>query len=91
MMRQYEGHNTHLCYYIDQGPKNPGQCDGQAVYCGLSTASEVFLIFTIQLYQFFVRFFLFGLFSEPEVFCPKYTQTAILHAAHFWRVNYGQF
>ena len=26
--------------------------DGQEVYCGLSTASEVFLIFTTQLYHF---------------------------------------
>ena len=31
--------------------------------------------------------FLFAVFSdEPEVFLPKYSQTAILHAAHFWRV-----
>ena len=32
-----------------------GQCiyiyDGQGVYCGLITASEVFLIFTTQLYS----------------------------------------
>ena len=29
-------------------------------------------------------FFLFALVSdEPEVFLPKYSQTAILHAAHF--------
>ena len=32
-------------------------------------------------------FFVFTLFSEePEVFLPKYSQTAILHAAHFRRV-----
>ena len=24
--------------------------------------------------------------DNPEVFLPKYSQTAILHAAHFWRV-----
>ena len=60
---------------------------GQGVYCGLSTASEVFLIFTTQLYQYFSLFLLFALFSdEPEVFLPKYSQTAILHAAHFRRV-----
>ena len=35
--RQYEGHNTPLDFYTDQGP---------GVYCGLSTASDVFLIFT---------------------------------------------
>ena len=26
------------------------------------------------------------LINEPEVFLPKYSQKAILHAAHFWRV-----
>ena len=31
--------------------------------------------------------FLLALFSdEPQVFLPKYSQTAILHAAHFQRV-----
>ena len=64
-----------------------GQYNGQGVYCGLTTASEVFLIFTTQLYQYFSVFFLFALFSdEPEVFLPKYSQTAIRHAAHFRRV-----
>ena len=53
--------------------------DGQGVYCGLSTASEVYLIFTTWLYQRFRAFFLFMLFSdEPEVFLPKYTKPAIL-------------
>ena len=33
------------------------QYNGQGVYCGLSTASEVFLIFTTQLYQYFSGFF----------------------------------
>ena len=59
------------------------------MYCGLSTASKpkVFLIFTIQLCQYFSGFFLFALFSdEPEVFLPKYSQTAILHAADIQRV-----
>ena len=61
--------------------------NGQGVYCGLSTASEVFLIFTTRLYQYSSVFSLFALFSEePEVFLPKYSQTAILHAAHFRRV-----
>ena len=56
-------------------------------YCGLSAALEVFLIFTTQLYQYFSVFFLFVLFGdEPEVFLPKYYQTAILQAAHFRRV-----
>ena len=57
------------------------------MYCGLSTTSEVILIFTTQLYQYFSVFFLFALFKdEPEVFLPKYSQTAILHAADFRRV-----
>ena len=31
---------------------------------------------------------LFALFSdEPEVFLPKYSQTGILHAAHFQRIT----
>ena len=34
-----------------------------------------------------VCFFLFVIFGdEPEVFLPRYSQTAILHAAHFQRV-----
>ena len=57
------------------------------MYYGLSTASEVFHIFTTQLYQYFSVFFLFALLSdEPEVFLPKYSQTAKLNAAHFRRV-----
>ena len=63
-----------------------GQYHGQGVYCGLSTASKMFLIFTTQVYKHF-RVFLFLLVSdEPEVFLPKYSQTAIPHAAHFRRV-----
>ena len=34
-----QGHHT------DQGPQGRGQYYGQGVYCGLSTASEVFIIF----------------------------------------------
>ena len=50
-------------------------------------ASEVFLIFTTLLYQILRAFFLFMLFKdEPEVFLLKYSQPAILHAAHFRRV-----
>ena len=53
-------------------------------------ASEVFLISTTQIYQYFNVFLLFALFSDkPEVFLPKYSQTAILHAAHFRRVVMG--
>ena len=50
----------------------------------MSTASEseMFLIFTTQLYQYVSVFFLFALFGD----LPKYSQTAILYAPHFWRV-----
>ena len=37
-------------YYTDQAPYSRGQYDGQGVYYGLSSASEVFLISTTQLY-----------------------------------------
>ena len=42
-----------------------------------STASEVFLIFTTQLYQYIYIyfFFLFALVNDkPQVFLPKYSQ-----------------
>ena len=44
-------------------------------------------MFTTQLYQYLSVFSLFALFSDkPEVLLPKYSQTAILHAAQFRRV-----
>ena len=44
-------------------------------------------MFTTQLCQYFSMFCLFALFSDkPEVFLPKYSQTAILHAVLFQRV-----
>ena len=52
---------------------------GQYDHWGLNKASEVFLISTTQLYQYFSVYFLFAPFSEePEVFLPKYSQTAML-------------
>ena len=64
-----------------------GKCNSLGEYCGLSTASEVFLICTTRLYQVFSVYTLFALLSdEPEVFLPKYSQMAIPHAAHFRRV-----
>ena len=52
-----------------------------------STASQVFLIFTTKLYQYFSVFFLFAPFTDkPEVFIPEYSQTATHHAAYFQRV-----
>ena len=47
--------------------------------CGVS-------YFLLPNYTNFVVFFLFALFIEEPVFLPKYSQTPILHAAHFWRV-----
>ena len=62
-------------------------CNSLEEYCGLSTASKVFLIFTTQLYQYFSVSLLLALLSdESEVFLPKYSQTAILNTAHFQRV-----
>ena len=46
-----------LSYNADQGTQGRGQCNGPGVYCDLSTASEVFLIFTTQLCQYFSVFF----------------------------------
>ena len=79
---------TPLGLHTDQGPQGRSQYDDQGVYCGPSTASELFLIFTTQLYQYLsCCFFLFALVSdEPEVFLPKYSHAAILHAAQFLRV-----
>ena len=51
------GHNTPLGFYTDQSPEGRGQYDSLGVYCGQSTASEVFLIFTTKLYQYFSVFF----------------------------------
>ena len=46
-----------LAFILTKAHKGRGQYDGQGVYCGLSTASEVFLIFTTQLYHFIVCIF----------------------------------
>ena len=49
--RLYEGHNTPLGCYTDQGQEGRGQYDGQGEYCSLSiNVSEVFLNFTTQFY-----------------------------------------
>ena len=46
------------------------------------------LLFLLPNYTIFSVYFLFALFSdEPEEFLPEYSQPAILHAAHFWRVE----
>ena len=46
-----------------------------------------FFIFTTKQYHYFTAFSPFTLVSdEPEVFLPKYSQTATFHAAHIQRV-----
>ena len=53
---QYEGHNIPLAYHTDCDLIGLGQDDGQGVYSGKNTASEVFLIFTTQLLFIFMQF-----------------------------------
>ena len=61
-------------------------------YCGLNTASEVFLIFSTQLYSYLCNhntctIFLFT--DEREVLQQKYSQPPILPSPHFpWVVNH---
>ena len=72
---------------INTGLMGLGQYNSPEEYCGPQTASEVFLTFTPILYQYFSVFCIFPIFSdEPEVFLPKYSKTAKLHAAHFRKV-----
>ena len=40
----------YLGYHTDQDLKGRSQYDGYGAYCGLSTAFQVFLIFTPQIY-----------------------------------------
>ena len=47
---------TPLGYYTDRGPIDLGKYDGLGEYCGLITASEVFLIFTTQLYSYLINY-----------------------------------
>ena len=53
---QYGGHNTPLGCYTDQGLWGRCQYGGQGVYCGLSTAAEVFLILTTLIYVCFCNY-----------------------------------
>ena len=58
--RHYKDHNTPLLAGLLTKARRAAvtQYDSHGVYCGLSTASEVFLIFTTQLYQYFSVFYL---------------------------------
>ena len=53
MSLAYATHRCVISEYRTNYNMGRGQYDGQGVYCGLSTASEVFLIFTTPLYQYF--------------------------------------
>ena len=81
--RQYEGHNTPLGCHTDQGPQVRGQYDGQGVYCGLSTASEVF-IFTTQQYLYLCDYHaIVSYIDKREVLQQEYSQPLILPSLHF--------
>ena len=72
--RQYSGHNTPLGHHTDH--MGLGQYESLEEYCGLSTASHVFLIFTTQLYKFLlVRFFfcLQYVLTRLKYFFPEYS------------------
>ena len=59
------------------------------MYCGLGTASEVFLIFTTQLYLFLcIILQWFSYLEKREVLQQEYSQSPILPSPHFrWVVN----
>ena len=66
-----------------------GQYDDQGMYCGLSTASEVFLIFTSQLYSCLCNYdAIVSYIDKREVLQQEYSQPPILPSSHFrWVVN----
>ena len=87
--RQYEGHNTPLGYHIDQGPWGRRQYDDQGEYCDLSTASEVFFIFTNHLYLCLCNYNAkcFITLQEGSI-AKEYSLPPILPSPHFrWVVN----
>ena len=60
-----------------------GQYDGQAVYCGLSTASEMFFIFNTQLYSFLCNYdAIVSYFDKREVLQQEYSQPQIFPSPH---------
>ena len=82
-----KGHNIPLGFYADQGPQGCSQYDGQGKYCGSSTASEVFPIFTTQISSISVHFKctivkeLTG--REYNILQQEYCQSAVLYDSHF--------
>ena len=64
---------------------------GQGVYCGLRTASEVFLIFTTQLYSCLRNCdAIFSYIDSREVLQQEHSQSPILPSPHLrWVVNHA--
>ena len=54
--------------YTDQGPMGLGQYNGRGVYCGLITASEVFLYFYYPTIQIFYCFIFIALSTNRSFF-----------------------
>ena len=69
--------------------KAHGQYNGLGVYYDLSTASEVFLIFTTQLYQYLCNYkAIFSYHDKREVLQQEYSQPQIFPSPHFrWVVK----
>ena len=73
---------------IKKVPAGLGQYNGQGVYGGLSTASEVFLIFTTQRYHIYAIIGLLQYFYKREVLQQEYSQPPIISFPHFrWVVK----
>ena len=65
-----------------------GQYNNQGVYCGLSTATEVFLIFTTWLYQCSCNYDAIAYLEQRGVLQQEYFHPTILPSPHFrWVVN----
>ena len=70
---------TQFCYKkktvipTDQEPWGCGQYDGQWVYCGLSTASEVLLIFATKVYSCLCNYDAIVSYIDKEKYCNRIT------------------
>ena len=82
---------------VEVGTKSPQNVRkyGGPLYSIMTKGCIVALVLPLRCFLFLlpnytnilVCFFLFAIFGDkPEVFLPRYSQTAILHAAHFQRV-----
>ena len=86
---QYSPRLLYLYWSRPIGPRSVWIYDGQVVYCGLSTASEVFLIFTTQLHQFpCIIMQWFWYLDKREVLQQEYSKPPIHPSPHFrWVAN----